>query len=63
MKIDLIINDSRKFFNNLEDLRKYLLSFGDKKIPHIQSLFVDGRKISYFNLCYFVAHGHLPGGC
>lgn len=58
MKIDLYIDDSRKSFNNLKDLRIYLLTF--KTIPQVKKLFVDGKSISYFQICYFIANGNLP---
>ncbi len=60
MRINLIIDGSRKNFDNPGDLRKYLLGF--KTIPQVQSLFIDDRTISFFGLCYFIAHGHFPNG-
>jgi hypothetical protein len=59
MKIKLLIGDSKIEFNNLKALRKYLLSFTE--IPQVKSLIIDGREISFFGLCYFIAHGNLPG--
>ena len=58
MKIELYIDDSKKTFDNLKDLRIYLLTF--KTIPQVKNLWVDGKKISYFGLCYLIAHGFLP---
>lgn len=58
MKIELYIDCSKKQFDNLKDLRVYLLTF--KTIPQVKNLYVNGRKISYFGLCYFIAHGFLP---
>jgi hypothetical protein len=60
MRINLIIDGSRKSFDDPKELRKYLLSF--KSIPQVQSLFIDDRMISFFGLCYFIAHGHFPVG-
>lgn len=58
MKANLIIDGSRKDFDSLKELRQYLLSFDT--IPQVQSLFVEGQPISFFNLCYFIAHGVFP---
>jgi hypothetical protein len=58
MKINLIIDGSRKDFNDPEELRKYLLGFDG--IPQVQSLFIDGKPVSFFGLCYFIAHGNFP---
>ena len=55
MKANLIIDGSRKDFDSLKELRQYLLSFDT--IPQVQSLFVDGRSISFFGLCYFMING------
>jgi hypothetical protein len=57
MKIELYIDDSKKTFDNLKDLRIYLLTF--KTIPQVKNLWVDGKSISYFGICYFIAHGNL----
>jgi hypothetical protein len=57
MKINLHIDDSTKRFDNLKDLRIYLLTF--KTIPQVKNLVIDGKSISYFGICYFIAHGNL----
>jgi hypothetical protein len=58
MKIDLIIDGSRKYFEDPKELRKYLLGFDT--IPQVQSLFVEGRSISFLGLCYFMINGVFP---
>lgn len=58
MKIELYIDDSKKNFESLKELRKYLLTF--KTIPQVKNLWVNDKKISYFGLCYFIVHGNLP---
>jgi hypothetical protein len=57
MKIELYIDNSLKRFENLKELRKYLLSF--KTIPQVKNLFIDGKSISYFQICCFIANGIL----
>jgi hypothetical protein len=58
MKIELYIDYGKKEFNSLKDLRKYLLTFST--IPQVKNLYINGRKISYFGLCYFIVHGNFP---
>jgi len=58
MKIELYIDNSLTKFENLKELREYL-SMHDT-IPQVTTLIVDGRSISYFQICYFIRYGLLP---
>lgn len=58
MKIELNIDNELKRFESLKELRKFLLSF--KTIPQVKKLIINGKSISYFQICYFIAHGFLP---